>query len=354
MPKKFIYILLLLFSLVGFILLSYWRGINQPAKEQKEEKVFVIKNGEGVKTISENLLNEGLINSKIFFEYYVWQKGWASKIQAGEHHLNTGLSIKELAKAITSGNTLEKELAIRTIEGWNINDINKYLRENKVIVNDEFKALAAEKVKSEKLSSTASATADKKVESYEFLAGAPEEATLEGFLFPDTYRIFKDSSAEDIIAKMLANFDKKLTPALREEIKRQGKTIYEMVIMASLIEKEVKTWEDMEIASGIFWKRLKNGERLQLDATLSYILGDNIDQHSLEETFTESPYNTYRYGGLPPTPICNPGLNALKAAIYPKETEYNFFLTAKVNGEDKVIYAKTFDEHVRNKGRYLR
>ena len=150
---------------------------------------------------------------------------------------------------------------------------------------------------------------------------------------------------------MLNNFDQKLDEKMRKDIQAQGKTIFEVLIMASLIEKEVRSVEDMKIVSGIFWDRIKYGQALESCASLAYILGENKTVYSQEDTQINSPYNTYRNKGLPPGPIANPGLNAIQAAIYPQYTEYNYFLTDPETGQ--TIWSKTFEEHKQNKWKYL-
>jgi len=184
------------------------------------------------------------------------------------------------------------------------------------------------------------------------LKDKPKYYSLEGYLFPDTYIIYNDASLEDIVLKMLHNFDSKLTSKMREDIKKQEKTIYEIITMASVIEKEVRDPEEMKIVSGIFWKRIDVWQPLQSCASLAYILGINKPVYSIEDTKIESPYNTYQNYGLPPGPICNPGLAAIEAAIYPKETEYNYFLSKKENGE--TVFSRTIEEHNLNKAKYLK
>ena len=149
---------------------------------------------------------------------------------------------------------------------------------------------------------------------------------------------------------MRDNFDKKLTTDLREEIQKQGKTIFEIVTMASLIEKEVREKEDKEIVSGILWKRLKNNIPLQVDATISYITGKQTTKISREETQIDSPYNTYKYLGLPIGPICNPGIDSIKAAIYPKNSQHWYYLSTS---EGKTIFSETLEEHNLAKAKYL-
>ena len=174
---------------------------------------------------------------------------------------------------------------------------------------------------------------------------------LEGYLFPDTYEIRRDEGIEEIVTKMLQNFDKKMTKDLKEELKRQNKTIFEIIIMASVLEKEVKILEDKEIVSGIFWKRIEEKMPLQSCATIAFIKGENQWQYSYEDTRIKSPYNTYLNLGLPLGPISNPGIESIKAAIFPKESEYNYFLTDPETG--KTIFSKTYEEHNANKSKYL-
>ncbi len=149
---------------------------------------------------------------------------------------------------------------------------------------------------------------------------------------------------------MRENFNRKLDEELRDEIARQDKTIKEIIIMASLLEREVPTYQDQRIVSGIFYQRLKTNYPLESCATIAYILGIDKWRYSIEDTRIESPYNSYLNIGLPPGPICNPGLSAIKAAIYPQENEYNFFLS-KPNGE--TVFSKTLEEHNENKAKYL-
>jgi len=185
-----------------------------------------------------------------------------------------------------------------------------------------------------------------------FLSQIPPEATLEGYLFPDTYRIFNNASSQDIITKMLNNMDLKITDKMRQDIAVQGKNLHEILTMASIIEKEVRTPTDMKIVSGIFYNRLHIGMPLQSDATLSYVLGDDKPAHTLKELTIDSPYNTYKYQGLPPAPIASPGLNAIEAAIYPDQTDFLFFLSNLQTG--KTYFAKTLTEHNYNKALYLK
>ncbi|MBN2854184.1 endolytic transglycosylase MltG [Patescibacteria group bacterium] len=249
------------------------------------------------------------------------------------------------------------EETIKILEGWANADINNYLQENNVFdwSEDEFLKIVGER-RIYDLEKPQNFSRDW-AEEFDFLKSKPENLSLEGYLFPDTYRVFASSSPEEIVYRLLNNFDKKLSQEMRAEIKRQGKTIHEIITMASIIEKEAPILnqtnaQDAKIISGIFWNRLKIGMALQTDATLSYIFEDKKPAHSGAELKVESPYNSYLYRGLPPGPIANPGLIAIEAAIYPAQTDYFYFLTPLDGAQ--VYYAKTYQEHLNNKYKYLK
>jgi len=248
------------------------------------------------------------------------------------------------------------ELNLRVIEGWTLNDISKYISD-KGFNEKEFEAISGTAKIDYRNQEDKELPFDYS-EQFSFLQSKPTYYGLEGFLFPDTYRVYTDASSEDLVLKMLRNFDSKLSQKMRDEIERQDKSIYEIIIMASLIEKEAPIdYNDPEntdarIVSDIFWSRLDIGQALQSDATLWYWFNDNNPAHSASELDVDTPYNSYKYAGLPPTPICNPGLKAIEAAIYPIDTSYNYFLT-NLDGEN-IYYATTYQEHLNNKYKYLK
>lgn len=330
-------------AIIAIILISvYFFEIYYPANKNGQEIKFTIVKHSSVKQISQNLAEANLIRSDDFFNFYAWLKNKQADFKAGEYILNQGMNLKEIINELTSGKALSREKSITIIEGWDINDINNYFNKNNIFVNNNFVNLAKTKISDWQFKTTKP----------NFLSQAPALASLEGFLFPDTYRIFQDVAVEDVIIKMLNNFDNRLTAQMREDIVNQGKSIYQIITMASLVEKEVRTPEDMRIVSGVFWNRIKNNQALQSCATLAYVLGEKKSQYSLTDTKINSPYNTYQNLGLPPGPIANPGLNAIKAAIYPKNTDYNYFLSRLDNGE--TVFSKSLSEHNINKAKYLK
>ncbi len=306
---------------------------------QVEDQAFIIASGQGVNQISRNLYSAGLIKNKLVFETWVWLKKAEGKIVAGSYTIPADISIKGLTELLLSGpNGQDNTLTI--IEGWN-RQSEKFLEilGAKGFAVDQWLALTADK-------------ADWEGE-YEFLADAPVGASLEGYIFPDTYS-FDSADVNSLIVKTLDNFDRKLTEEMRQEIKRQNKTIFEVITLASIIEREASQRDkdslDDNMVADVFWKRLAINMPLQSDATVNFVTGKSLTRPTLADLEIDSPYNTYKYAGLPPGPIASPGLSSIEAAIYPKANPYYYFLTTE---EGEFIYAENHDQHVANKAKYL-
>jgi len=323
------------FLLAIFIILAgiyIWRGIYLPINKNSREIIFSIKKGEGTKEISINLEEEGMIRMATLFRIYSIFKGVSGRLQAGEYLVSPSMTIPEIAEKFVSGDVIEDQIII--IEGWNLRDIGEYL-EKKGFKQDDFLELTKKDFSGD----------------YDFLKDKPKDLNLEGYIFPDTYKFKKGENLEEIINKTLQNLDKKLTLEIREEIDRRGKTIFEIITMASLIEREVQTLEDKKIVSGILWKRSENNVPLQVDATISYITGKKGIDISIEETKIDSPYNTYKYRGLPLGPICNPGIESIIAATYPESSAFWYYLSTP---DGKTIFSRTLEEHNIAKAKYLK
>mgnify|MGYP001157865902 CR=1 FL=1 len=344
MSKKIIIIIaviiLVIFIILGALLYFYIQnGIYKPFKTNKTEpKVFEIKPGQGALGIAFNLEKQGIIKNRYLFAFYVSNYGKEEALQAGKYLLSPNMSIAEIVSKMENGEVIKEDVVITIPEGFSLKKIEKRL-------NNSFPE-GSVKFEISKFKVSDFQT------KYDFLKDAPVDSNLEGYLFPDTYIFKKESSAKDVVEKFLDNFDKKLSSDLREEIKNQGKTIHEIVTLASIVEKEVKTKDDREIVAGIFWKRLKNQQPLESCATINYIIGEDKWVYTREEIENAvSPYNTYLNKGLPPGPISNPGLESIKATIFPKETDFNYFLTDPKT--QKTIFSKTYDEHLNNRQKYF-
>lgn len=318
------------------------QAYNGTVSQSNVTQDFVIDEGVGVKEIGLKLEKEKLIKSKNHFYYYIWKTEAGDKLQAGEYELAPNMNIQQITEMFTKGEVKIDLVKMTIPEGFNNKKIIARLEKNKPTLAEDFKTLVNCKCLGQE-----NCECDKFSSQFKFLQEIPAGIDMEGYLFPDTYFIKEEDTSEIMVAKFLNNFGRYLSPDLIEEINKQDKTLYEIITMASIIEREARTEEDRKIVSGIFWNRIADEHALQSCATLAYFLDTDKMQFSFEETRTDSPYNTYINPGLPPGPICNPGLESIRAAIYPEKTDYYYFLSNPETGE--MVYSETIEEHNRNK-----
>lgn len=294
-------------------------------------KNFEIKSGQGLAEIAGNLEEAGIIRSKNSFEIYAIFSGSAHLLKPGNYLLDFSSSAPSILRKIVGGP--EKEIQAVITEGMSLADIDKRLAAAGVFPLGALKGFNFAPVKKD----------------YEFLSG---KKSLEGFLFPDTYRFYAGSDVESVARKFLDNFNKKVWPILKPQ-----QNFFEKLVLASLIEKEVPDSGDRKIVSGILLKRLSAGMALQVDATLvyakcggSFVTCENsaVGRNDLS---LDSPYNTYLNKGFPPGPICNPGLDAISAALNPKKSGFLYYLSDPKT--QKTIFSATFEEHDENRSEYL-
>lgn len=323
-PSLLVYLLVLV-----TIVFVAWFWLNQqlqPVSADSTPVVFVVKRGASIDSIGQELKAADLIRTPLAFKYIVSKSGLAKKIQAGTFRLSPNMSVAEIAKNLTTG-TLDTWVTL--LEGWRREEI----------------ATELTKVMAE--------------------AGAPfDENTFlnltqgkEGYLYPDTYLIPVGASEAKIASILENTFDQKITQELAADIQGSGRSLEDIVTMASLVEREARSDTARKMVSGILWKRLDAGWPLQVDATLQYAKGyDAKDQTwwtpptSLDKQ-VNSPYNTYKNPGLPPGPIASPSLSAIKAALNPTPSDYWFYLT----GNDNLMhYGITTEDHSQNIANYLR
>ena len=340
--KKKIVISFIIFSLslilIGlFSYISIQTKIIEPLNVQDDTKrEFVIENGEGVKQIAANLETEDLILGSDYFEIYIWQENLSSKLQAGRYELSPSMTMEQMTDLFTGGKIIDNQVKITIPEGFLVTEIDQRLAENDLIEEGEF--IEFDKVQNFDISK------------YKFLNDLDEINSLEGFYFPDTYIYYADASVQEIAEKMLDNFDKKLSIDLRLEIEKQNKNIFEIIILASIVEKEAGSTGDMKEIASVFQNRLDIDKALESDATINYFVGEKRSQATYDDLKIDSPYNTYLYKGLTLGPISNPGINAIEAVIYPVETDYFYFLSKKTG---ETIFSKTYEEHLINKRKFL-
>jgi UPF0755 protein len=313
------------FILVTVVLVSgcaaWWNAsLASVSQTDKEPSIFIVRKGDGVKTIASKLSQEGLIRSSTAFFIFVKVQGIERDLQAGDYRLTKSMSTPDIARELTHGIL---DVWVTTLEGWRVEEIATKLAKELDIPESEFLKVARE-----------------------------------GYMFPDTYLIPRDASAAAIADIFIANFNKKITPQMLEDAKKTGLTLDEIVVMASIVEKEGKTQDDRPVIAGILYNRLHEDMPLQVDATLQYILGyDSLEKTWWRKAIADadkkinSPYNTYKYIGLPPSPIANPGIDAIMSAIYPKGTSYLYYIH---DSKGLPHYAKTLEEHTQNVATFLR
>lgn len=324
-----------IFLAVGFLAYAYYEIYAPVNKNSMEAVEFTVVKGQGVKEIAWQLEKAKLIHNAGWFQVYVWYQKQSSAMQAGKYALGQNFNVPQIAAIITGGKVVLNEVKITFPEGFSNKQIVARLSEQGLPAAG---VLGGEVVD------------DYQVQ-YKFLSDAPMGVSLEGFLFPDTYIFDRDDKSSAIIKKFLDNFDKKLTPDLREQISRQGRKIYDIIILASIIQQEAIGDEDMPLIAGVFANRLRINMALESDATINYVTGKKDRQPLYDDLKVKSPYNTYLNRGLPPGPIANPGFEAVKAAIAPATTDYLFFLHPL---DGPTVFSKTLEEHNRNKAKWLK
>lgn len=292
--------------------------VNQPPATFPVGTLLEISEGFTVKNTAQYLETMHVVRSATYLEFLLSTQYKDAFIQAGEYLFEEPLTAKNIAESITSGTHAHPLIKMTFYEGVRGEQIAS-------IYNEALGATGKH---------TTSEVFDAQI----------------GFLFPDTYFVGTDISPDTLATMMHENYQNKIE-SLRGDIEASPFTETELITLASIIEREANTPDSMATISGILQKRLEIGMPLQVDATLDFLLDKTSAELTEEDLNIDSPYNTYEYKGLPPTPIANPGLTAIKAALFPKDTDYLYYIT----GDDgKFYYAKTFEEHKLNKERHLK
>jgi len=332
------------FIISGLLIISaifytkYQSGIKTPVNKESNEKIsLIIKKGQSVKEIGENLETKEIIKSNFAFYWYARLHDLDKNIVSGRFVLSPSMTVAEILAKISDPK--ESEAVITIQEGLKIRDIDARLAEMEIAKPGDFIAAVKNFNDYERYSFL-----DKKLLKETLKLDLP----LEGYLYPDTYFLDPtEFTANDLIYKALNNFKKKIDE--HPEIMTQSKIkMHDLVTMASIVEREVISTSDRKMVAGILWKRLNSGWKLDADATLLYTKTDN--KITSADLASDNPYNTRKVGGLPPGPICNPSIDAILAALNPTESNYWFYLTA-TDGTTK--FATSNDEHNANKAKYL-
>ncbi len=353
MKKRYIGLLVVLLTLFGLacslesLFLSAYVEANQsalsePAGDDDTPVTFVIEPGESVTAISNRLATRGLISDAELFRRYVQYKGLDAGIQAGTYSLNQTMTIPTIARTFQEASTHEQQVTFP--EGWRMEQVADLLATETDVPPADFLELARTGWPQTDLP-----------QKYSFLAHVPVTATLEGFLFPDTYRLPPEASAYELVDRMLANFERQVAPEIRQGISDQGLTLLEGITIASIVEREAVIATEGPLIAGVYLNRVRDRWLLGADPTVQYALGYRPEQGTwwkkgltFADLDVQSPYNTYRNVGLPPAPIASPGLSSIRATAFPTETEYYFFMVDCAAGDGSHVFAVTEAEHLEN------
>ncbi|MGH2368251.1 MAG: endolytic transglycosylase MltG [Chloroflexota bacterium] len=321
----------------------------QPTPEQAvvaadgETLTFTIQDGETTGTISERLAQLGLVPNATLFRFWVQWRGAEGRLQAGKYQLRRGMSMDELIDTLRAARA--KDVAITLVEGRRIEEFAEAL---------EKADLGIDAKRFLELAKRGNFT-------YDFLESKPPSASLEGYLFPDTYRVIPgQTTPEELIHQMLKRFGEAFPPDLRERARTNtGLTLHQTVILASMIEREAQVKEERPRIAAVYANRLRVNECMCADATIQYAIGTAgtwwpplRDQARRIEP--GNPYNTYTHPGLPPGPIANPGASSLQAAAQPEQTDYMYYVRDDVANNGSHRFARTLAEHERNIRLYQR
>ena len=340
--KKQILILKISFLFFLFYLSFYFFF---PQSFSRNQVFFEIQKGESLKEIIDNLEKERILRlplSSFLLKNLISILGWENKISYGVYKIPQNSSLFELILILRRGG---ERVKFQIKEGESLREVGEKIEKVFGIQREKFYNLFGKPAQICKKNECI--LIEKLKENFPFLKDLPSGANLEGFLFPDTYYFSPNEDVKDIVETILKNFEKKVfLPYFNSK-----ENWYDTLILASILEKEVKSFEDKRIVAGILLARLKLQMPLQVDATVNYITQKKLERVTIQDTKINSPFNTYKFRGLPPTPISNPGLESIKAALNPKESPFLFYLTTP---DDKTLFSKTYKEHLEKKRKYYR
>ncbi|MNI12338.1 putative aminodeoxychorismate lyase [compost metagenome] len=311
----------------------------QPVAASDQEVRLSIPAGSGSAQISKLLEKQGLIKDSFIFVYYLKKNKQGSRFQAGEYAMKPGLSLDQIISQLNNGETIKEEVMRITIpEGFTVSQIADKLSEQPT-----WKATAfMEKVNSGSGLKSSLLT--------EIPADPEIKHRLEGYLFPETYEFKKGTTEEQFIERTLQELERKLSslPAdWKRKLTERGLTFHQMLTVASLIEREVVVEDERSVVAGVIYNRLNKKMPLQIDATVQYLMKSQKERLFEKDLLIESPYNTYKNTGLPPGPIASPSLASIKAALYPADTKYFYYVTKK-DGTQGHLFGVTYDDHLKN------
>jgi UPF0755 protein len=304
-----------------------WLGSREAYKGYQDAELFVdIPQGSGPASIGRRLVQSGVVRDELLFRFEIWRSGSGRRLQAGEYRFDRPLTVADVVAKLARGDVYLRPITFP--EGLTIRQMSVLFESKGFGTVAEFAAAARD---TQLLTSI-----------------DPDARNLEGYLFPDTYALPRAVSAGQLASKMVGEFQKALTPEIRQQASARGLSVRELVTLASLVEKETGTGDERPIVAAVYLNRLRIGMRLQCDPTVLYALelaGNFSGNIRRDDLMIDSPYNTYRYSGLPPGPIASPGRASLQAVAAPASVPYLYFVS---RNDGSHVFAETLAEHNRN------
>jgi UPF0755 protein len=322
--------------LLSFLLILNSTDLTLPLNPAGSPVHFEVSLGEPTTSIIGRLSQEGLIANPSVMRIYLQYSGLDTSLQAGEYELSPAMTSIEIAQAMQDATP--NHVTFTVLPGWRLEEIAQTLPTSGLEISPEA-FLSAAKVQSN---------------NFAFLQEIAFGTSLEGFMAPGTYEIPRDISAPALVRTLLAHFGEQLSPDLQSGFSTQRLTIQQAVTLASIIQREAVLDEEMPLIASVFLNRLSVGMNLAADPTVQYAMGYNQSQQSwwtnplsASDLQIDSPYNSYLYPGLPPTPISNPSLSALQSVAFPDQTTY-FYFRAACDGSGRHLFSETYEEHIQN------
>ncbi|MFD2612631.1 endolytic transglycosylase MltG [Paenibacillus gansuensis] len=337
--QRFILLGIIVLAAVGAALFFYAKYQLNPVPAKSKSVQVTVKPGMSTSAISEELERKGLIRSSTVFALYLKYKNEGGKFQAGKYAFTPGATIQDIIERLNKGDTVKADTIRFTVpEGYTLRQIADKLSSEGYVERSSFLAAASRPAEI----------------APELAAYIPKEAVLkypmEGYLFPETYEFAKGAKAAEILSRMASELESRLDqlpPDWESVIQARGQSLHDILTIASLVEREAIVDLERPIIAGVIYNRLDQKMRLQIDATVQYLLDKPKARLLYKDLKIESVYNTYLHEGLPPGPIASPSLASIKAAVYPEKSKFLFYVTKK-DGTNTHFFAETYKQHLKN------
>lgn len=313
----------------------YYSSLKSPVDISNSSDILInIPKGASTSKIASILKDNKLIKNEFYFRYISKKRKIGEKYQAGEYTLQRSMDLNQIIEKLLEGDVYTETTKLTIPEGFELRQIvDRLVNNDNLNINKE---KLMEVVENEDFD-------------FKFLEGIPKgKNRLEGFLFPDTYEVDRETTEKELVFKMLKRFDEVFNDEYYERAKELNMSVNDVIVLASIIEREAKENNERAIISSVFYNRLKKKMLLQSCATIQYALGERKEKLTYKDLEIKSPYNTYKNIGLPPKPIASPGKASIEAALYPADTNYMYFVA---KGDGSHVFSNTYKEHLNAKNR---